>query len=121
MVLTHLPYWVTATNLQPDCPQRTARQPEETDMNGGAAAAAIAQAIKASGAIVRMEPNDFQQIVGRADEPIVVIATSKLFGKVSYKYVTSYKGLAFYTKSSSRLSFGSGAMMVSAKSIWVPQ
>ena len=88
---------------------------------GAAAAAAIAQATKASGAIVRMEPNDFLQIVGRADEPIVVMAISKLFGKVSYKYITSYKGLAFYTKSSSRLSFGSGALMVSAKNIWIPQ
>lgn len=89
--------------------------------NGAAAAAAIAQAIKASGAIVRMEPNDFMQIVGRANDPIVVMATSKVFRKTSYKYITGYKGLTFYTKSSSRLSFGSGAMMVSAKNIWVPQ
>jgi len=91
-------------------------------MSGGAAAAAaIAQATKASGAIVRMEPNDFLQIVGRADEPIVVMATSKVFGKISYKYITSFKGLAFYTKSSSRLAFGSGVLMVSAKNIWIPQ
>ena len=89
--------------------------------SGGAAAAAIAQAIKASGAIVRMEPNDFLQIVGRADEPIVVMSISKIFGKVSYKYITSYKGLAFYTKSPSRLAFGSGHLMVSAKNIWIPQ
>lgn len=91
-------------------------------MSGGAAAAAaIAQAIKASGAIIRMEPNDFSQIVGRADEPIVVMATSRIFSKVSYKYITSYKGLTFYTKSPSRLAFGTGALMVSAKNIWVPQ
>lgn len=91
-------------------------------MNGGAAAAAaIAQAIKASGAIVRMEPNDFMQIVGRADEAIVVMATSKIFGRTTYKYITSFRGLTFFTKSSSRLSFGSGALMVSAKNIWVPQ
>ena len=43
-------------------------------MHSGAAAAAIAQAIKASGAIVRMDPNDFQQIVARADEPLVVMS-----------------------------------------------
>lgn len=90
-------------------------------MSGGAAAAAIAQAIKASGAIVRMEPNDFLQIVGRADEAIIVMATSKVFGKVSYKYITNYRGLTFYTKSSSQLSFGASALMVSAKAIWVPQ
>ena len=68
-----------------------------------AAAAAVAQAIKAAGTIVRMEPNDFLQILGRAEEPLVVVCTSKLFGKTSYKYITSYKGLCFYTKSASQL------------------
>ncbi len=86
----------------------------------GAAAAAIAQAIKASGAIVRMDPNDFLQIVGRAEEPIVVLAISKIFGRTSYKYLTSYKGLAFYTKSPSQLPLSIRAELVHAKNIWIP-
>lgn len=85
-----------------------------------AAAAAVAQAIKASGAIVKMEPNDFLQIVYRADDPLVVVAISKVFRKTSYKYITSYKGLAFYTKSPKQLSLSSGAELVSAKQIWIP-
>ncbi|NIN71070.1 MAG: hypothetical protein GTO46_03855 [Gemmatimonadetes bacterium] len=90
-------------------------------MHGGAAAAAaIAQAVKASGAIVRMEPNDFVQIVHRAEEPVVVMATSKIFGRTSYKYLTSYKGLAFYTKSSSQLPLGVRVELVYAKQIWIP-
>lgn len=88
--------------------------------SGGAAAAAIAQATKASGAIVNMKPNDFMQVVSRANEPVVVMAISKVFGRTSYKYITSYKGLAFYTKSPSQLSLGIGAELVSAKSIWIP-
>ncbi len=87
---------------------------------GAAAGAAIAQATKASGAIVRMEPNEFLQIVYRADDPVVVLATSKVFGKASYKYITSYKGLAFYTKSKSALQLGSGVELVTAKNIWIP-
>lgn len=87
---------------------------------GAAAAAAIAQAIKASGAIVKMDPDDFLQIVYRADDPLVVVATSRIFGKTSYKYITSYKGLAFYTKSPRQLSLSSGAELVSAKQIWIP-
>lgn len=87
---------------------------------GAAAAAAIAQAIKASGAIVKMDPDDFLQIVYRADDPIVVMATSKVFGKTSYKYITSYKGLAFFTKSPNQLALGSGAELVYAKQIWIP-
>ncbi len=88
--------------------------------SGVAAAAAIAQAIKASGAIVRMEPDDFLQIIYRAEDPLVVMATSKIFGKTSYKYIAGYKGLAFYTKSSRPLSFGIRAEVVHAKTIWIP-
>ncbi len=87
---------------------------------GAAAAAAIAQAIKASGAIVKMQPNDFLQIVYRADDPLVVIATSKVFRKTSYKYITSYKGLAFFAKSSTPLDLGSNVELVHAKTIWIP-
>lgn len=87
---------------------------------GGAAAAAIAQAVKASGAIVRMTPDQFAQILGRADEPLVVMSTSKVFGKVSYKYIMSYKGLAFYTKSRSQLPMSISAQLVHAKTIWIP-
>jgi hypothetical protein len=87
---------------------------------GAAAAAAIAQAIKASGAIVRMDPENFLQIVHRADEAVVVMATSKIFGRTSYKYLTSYKGLAFYTKSPGQLPLGVRAELVYAKQIWIP-
>lgn len=89
-------------------------------MHTGAATAAIAQAVKASGAIVRMDPNDFLQIVYRAEGPLVVMATSRAFGRTRYKYITSYKGLAFYTKSASQLDLGSGVELVSAKTIWIP-
>jgi hypothetical protein len=90
-------------------------------MHGAAAAAAaIAQAIKASGAIVRLDPDNFAQIVHRAEAPIVVMATSKVFGRTSYKYLTSYKGLAFYTKSHSQLPLGVRMELVHAKTIWIP-
>ena len=42
-------------------------------MSTAAVGAAIAQAVKASGAIVRMEPNDFQQIVYRIEDPLIVM------------------------------------------------
>ncbi len=87
---------------------------------GAAAAAAIAQAVKASGAIVRMEPNDFLQIVGRAESPLVVTAVSRVFGRTRYKYLTSYRGLVFYTRSPSQLPLPAAAQQVHAKAIWVP-
>ena len=67
---------------------------------GAAAQAAIAQAIKASGAIVRVAPADFQAILARVESaPLVVTTKSKVFWKVTYKYLTGYKGLTFYAAS----------------------
>jgi len=88
---------------------------------GGAAAnyAAIAQAIKASGAIVHVEPEDFSQILARADRPLVVTAQAKFF-KTTYQYLTGYKGLIFYTKSGTVLRLDSRAEIINAKKIWIP-
>ena len=91
-------------------------------MNGaaGAAAAAIANAIKASGAIVQVDTNDFTMILSKADKPIVIIAESH-FLKTSYKYLTSYKGFVFFTKTSNPLSLPGDTELIAAKSIWIPQ
>lgn len=39
-------------------------------------AAAIANAIKASGVLVRVDPTEFLRIVHRAEEPLIVVAIS---------------------------------------------
>src|SRR5262245_15941227 len=65
-------------------------------MSAGAASAsaadAIAQAIKASGVIIHVEPDDFVGILKRQPGALVVHATGGFFS-TSYKYLTSYKGL----------------------------
>jgi hypothetical protein len=83
------------------------------------AAAAIAQAIRASGAIVRVEANDFVIILSKADKPVVVCATSG-FRKRKHEYLTGYKGLVFYTKSNVPLQLPSEAELIVAKRIWIP-
>jgi hypothetical protein len=87
----------------------------------GAAAvhAAIANAIKASGAIVKVENRDFLTLLDRAEKPLVVMA-GKGFLSPSYKYLFSYKGLAFYTKSSEQLRLPISVELIMAKSIWIP-
>jgi hypothetical protein len=85
----------------------------------GAAAAAIANAIKASGAIVKVKPADFGIILSRNENPLVVIAESHFFGS-SFKYLTSYKGLCFYTKSSQPLQLPGKVELVAADKIWIP-
>ena len=88
--------------------------------NGAAAAAAaIAQAIKASGAIVRLESMDFMTILDKVESPLVVHSESK-FISTKYHYLTSYKGLIFYTKSLTPLMLGPSVELIRAKSIWIP-
>ncbi len=82
-------------------------------------AAAIAQAIKASGAIVRLEPDDFQRLVGRAEQPLVVVAHSRFFGE-RFQYLTGYKGLVLYTKTRSPIALPGRAEVITARSVWVP-
>ena len=84
-----------------------------------AAAAAIAQAIKASGAIVKVKPEEFLKIVSRVESPLVVTAEGGFFG-VNHQYLTSYKGLAFFTKSSDPLNLPSDAELILSGKIWIP-
>jgi hypothetical protein len=84
-----------------------------------AAAAAIANAIKASGVLLRVEPEEFTKLMNRAKDPLIVAATGGLFSK-NYQYLMSYKGLTFFTKSSAPLPLPGGAELVTAGRIWIP-
>lgn len=90
-------------------------------MMGAAAAhqAAIANAIKASGAIIQLEPEGFAAILNQSKDPLVVYAEGGVFS-TNYQYLTSYKGLTFFTKSRMPLRLPSGAEIVPAKKIWIP-
>ncbi len=86
---------------------------------GAAAAAAIAQAVKASGVVVRLEPEEFAKLLGRMPAPLVVSAKGGLFG-TRYQYLTSYKGLAFFTVSRQPLPLPGGAELITAGRSWIP-
>jgi hypothetical protein len=80
---------------------------------------AIADAIKASGAIVRVEPGDFETILDKTEAPLVVFAQSGVF-KTKYHYLTAYKGLIFYTRTPIPLEVPRKAELINAQKIWVP-
>jgi hypothetical protein len=84
-----------------------------------AAAAAIANAIKASGAIVNIESRDFEAILKRVDAPLVVCAQSGVFS-AKHHCLTSYKGLLSYTRTQTPLPLPGGAESVNASKIWIP-
>jgi len=83
-----------------------------------AIAAAIANAIKASGVVVRVSPEDFQKIVAKADKPLVIWATGGFISR-NYQYLTSYKGFAFFTKTRLPLELSKVETIVVDK-IWIP-
>ncbi len=86
---------------------------------GAAAAAAIANAIKASGVLVRVEPEEFLKILRLAGKPLIVYAEGGIFSK-NFQYLMSYKGFAFFTKSPQPLQLGVEVEIVRARKIWIP-
>lgn len=87
---------------------------------GGAAAAhaAMVNAIRASGAIIQVEPNDFLDILARNQDPLVVFSPSGFLTK--NQYITSYKGLFFHTKAPIPLTLPVDIELVQVKRIWIP-
>ena len=93
--------------------------------NAGAAAAAIANAIKASGVLVKMTPDEFQKILDHQEEPLVVVCEKggwfrKKFGSQALAHLTSYKGLAFYCESPRPLEMPEGTEVVVSEKIYIP-
>ncbi|HEX2253865.1 MAG TPA: hypothetical protein VHQ65_11410 [Thermoanaerobaculia bacterium] len=84
-----------------------------------ALAAAIAQAVKASGVLVRVEPEDFRLLLERNHGGLVVTATGGFLGG-RHDYLMSYKGLAFFTRSKEPIELGGDVEVVAAQKIWIP-
>jgi len=85
----------------------------------GAVAAAIANAIKASGVVVRVEPEDFVKILRKVEKPLVIYNKAGFF-TTKHQYLTSYKGFAFFTKTPTQIDLPRTVEVVIAKSVWIP-
>jgi hypothetical protein len=84
-----------------------------------AAAAAMAEATKASGVIIRVEKDAFLTIISKSESPLIVMAEGGVFSK-NYQYLTSYRGLAFYTKTDEQIHFPNRTELIYAQKIWIP-
>ena len=82
--------------------------------------AALANAVKASGVIVRLDPPEWLKVLKRTDSPLVVISRGGMFRR-KYQYLTTYRGLAFYTSSEPPLVLPGRAELINAKSMWTPE
>jgi hypothetical protein len=88
-------------------------------MTAHAAQAAMANAVKATGVVVRVEAADFMTILKKETEPLVVIGKGGVFRK-HHQYLTSYKGLAFFTTSEIALELPGKVQIIAAKTISIP-
>ncbi|MGH9867031.1 MAG: hypothetical protein ACREAA_02555 [Candidatus Polarisedimenticolia bacterium] len=92
-------------------------------MNGAtgaaAAAAAIAQAVKASGVMVRVEPAEFSKLLGRNSDALIVHTFGGFFSR-RHQYIMGYKGLAFYTSAREPIFVPGTCQVVEAKRMWIP-
>ncbi len=85
----------------------------------GGAAQVIADAVKASGAIVRVDPENFMAILARIEAPLVVTAQGGIFS-TNYQYITGHKSLVFFTRSPVPLQLAGDVEVVQARKIWIP-
>jgi hypothetical protein len=88
-------------------------------MSAAAVTAVVVQAIRASGVIVQMSPQDFLAMLGKSERPLVVTARGRFLWP-KYQYLTGYKGLAFYTGSREALRLPENVELIEARSIWIP-
>lgn len=84
-----------------------------------AAAAAAVQAAKASGIVVRVQPADFTRLLHKQREALVVHTRGRFFSR-AHRYLMSYKGLVFWTKTPEPLHLPSGTELVEVESLWMP-
>ena len=81
--------------------------------------AIIAQAIRASGAIVKVTEEEFLKILRKSQSPLIITARSGVFKKRN-EYLMSHRGFIFFTACDTEIAFPSHAEIVVAKKIWIP-
>lgn len=84
-----------------------------------AATGQMANAMKAIGAIIFVEPGEFLDILRKNEKGVVVYSPSGFLSK--HKYLTNYKGFTFFTKSKDALMIHGAAEVITAKKIIVPE
>ena len=87
---------------------------------GAAAAAARYNALKATGAIIEVDPRTLLDILNKGDRPLVVVNHGGFWTK-RYNYLTPYRGLIFAAKSPTPLQLPSRAEIVAAQKFWLPR
>ena len=82
------------------------------------AANAAARALKASGAIIKLESGEFAKILLRTTDPLIVISPTG-FKKRKTKYLLSWRGFVFYCETKEQMNLRSCAETILDDNIWI--
>jgi hypothetical protein len=58
-------------------------------------------------------------VISRAENPVIIISRGG-FMKKDFDYLTSYKGLIFFTRTKNEVNLSGNAEIISAQQIWIP-
>lgn len=86
---------------------------------GAAAVEVTANAIKACGVLVRLEPAAFAELLRKTERPLVVMSVGGWFSQ-AYRYLTPYRGLTFHCKSSTPVELPATVELIDAVRLSVP-
>lgn len=79
------------------------------------------RAIASTGSIVKITPEVMLGLISRMNEPLIIECHKKRFYGGEYSYLTSYKGLCFYTEAKSQLAIPTSAEIIMASEMWIPR
>jgi hypothetical protein len=87
---------------------------------GGAVVATLVNATKAFGIVVKISAPEFLALLERSEAPVVVVGQGGTFRK-HHRYLTSYKGFAFFARAPMPLALPAHAEVISVESISIPE
>lgn len=70
------------------------------------------------GTLIRVDPQTFLSIIEYNTEPLILVATSSILRRK--QYLTTYKGVAFVTKSSQPLDLPAHAEIIPVRRLVIP-
>lgn len=80
----------------------------------------ITNAIKAFGVIVQVAPQSFLEIIEKQEKLLILEALGGIWFRAHYRYLTSYKGLTFFTKCYNSLDLPEDSEIMKVKYIEIP-
>lgn len=78
------------------------------------------QATRSFGIITQVGRETFIEIIGRQDKPLILESTGGIFRK-HYRYLTSYKGITFFTKCYNAVNLPTNAEIIKVHNIRIPE